>query len=107
MKTETFSYLPAFSREQIENQIQYFLKMNWVVGIEYTPQPDPKLAFWNWWRLPLFNVRTVDGIMSEIDSCKAANPNCYIRITSYDNVRQAQMMSFVVHTPQTGAGKVL
>lgn len=99
MKTETFSYLPVFSREQIEKQIQYFLKMNWVVGIEYTSQPDPRLAFWDWWKLPLFNVRTVGEIMSEIEACKAANTNCYVRITSYDNARQTQVMSFVVHKP--------
>lgn len=99
MKTETFSYLPAFSREQIEKQIQYFLKMNWVVGIEYTSQPNPTLAFWDWWKLPLFNIRTVDEIMAEIKACKTANPDCYIRITSYDNVRQTQVMSFVVHKP--------
>lgn len=99
MKTETFSYLPAFSQEQIEKQIQYFLKMNWVVGIEYTSQPDPKLAFWDWWKLPLFNMRTVAEIMSEIEACKTANANCYVRITSYDNARQTQVMSFVVYKP--------
>jgi len=99
MKTETFSYLPTFTREQVEKQIQYFLKMNWVVGIEYTSQPDPKLAFWDWWKLPLFNVRTVGEIMSEIEACKAANDGCYIRITSYDNARQTQVMGFVVHKP--------
>lgn len=99
MKTETFSYLPTFTREQVEKQIQYFLKMNWVVGIEYTSQPDPKLAFWDWWKLPLFNVRTVGEIMSEIEACKAANAGCYIRITSYDNARQTQVMGFVVHKP--------
>ncbi|MDP1545402.1 MAG: ribulose bisphosphate carboxylase small subunit [Anaerolineales bacterium] len=97
MKTETFSYLPTFTREQVEKQIQYFLNNSWVVGIEYTSQPNPSLVFWDWWRLPLFNMKSVGEIMAEVDACKAANPDCYIRITSYDHVRQSQVMGFVVH----------
>jgi len=100
MKTETFSYLPTFTMEQIEKQIQYFLDNDWVVGIEYTSQPDPALAFWDWWKLPLFNMRSVDEIMSEIETCKSKNPESYVRLTSYDNIRQTQVMSFVVHRPE-------
>jgi len=100
MKTETFSYLPTLTMEQIEKQIQYFLDNDWVVGIEYTSQPDSALAFWDWWRLPLFNMRSVDEIMSEIETCKSKNPETYIRLTSYDNTRQTQVMSFVVHRPE-------
>jgi len=100
MKTETFSYLPTFTMEQIEKQIQYFLDNDWVVGIEYTSQPDPALAFWDWWKLPLFNTRSVDEIMSEIETCKSKNPESYVRLTSYDNIRQTQVMSFVVHRPE-------
>jgi len=99
MKTETFSYLPAFGREQIEKQVQYFLKNNWIIGIEYTTAPNPALAYWDWWRLPLFSMKTVDEIMAEIESCKAAHGGCYIRLTSYDSTRQTQVMSFVVHNP--------
>lgn len=99
MKTETFSYLPAFTPAQIEKQVEYFLKNNWVIGIEYTSQPRPTLAFWDWWRLPLFNMRSVKEVMAEIEACKAKNPRCTIRVTSYDNARQSQVMSFVVHQP--------
>ena len=99
MKTETFAYLPPLTREQVANQIQYFLNNGWVVGIENSPQPGPALAFWDWWKLPLFNVRSVDEIIAEIDACKEAHANNYIRITSYDNSRQSQVMSFVVHRP--------
>ncbi|MBI5351071.1 MAG: ribulose bisphosphate carboxylase small subunit [Chloroflexi bacterium] len=99
MKTETFSYLPTLTSEQIEKQIQYFLNQGWVVGIEHSSRLDPKLAFWDWWKLPLFNVRTVGEIMSEIEACKSKHGNSYIRITSYDNARQTQVMGFVVHRP--------
>ena len=99
MKTETFSYLPAFTGEQVEKQIQYFLNNGWIVGIEYSSQLGPALAFWDWWKLPLFNMRSVHEIMVEIEACKASHVNSYIRVTSYDNARQAQVMSFVVHRP--------
>ena len=99
MKTETFSYLPAFTGEQVEKQVQYFLNNGCVIGIEYSSLPGPALAFWDWWKLPLFNMRSVDEIMSEIEFCKANHPDSYIRITSYDNTRQTQVMSFVVHHP--------
>lgn len=99
MKTETFSYLSALTSEQVEKQIQYFLNNGWVVGIEYSSQPSPALAFWDWWKLPLFNMRSVDEIMTEIEACKVNHANSYIRITSYDNARQSQVMSFVVHRP--------
>lgn len=100
MKTETFSYLPALIPEQVEKQIQHFLNNGWVIGIEYSSQPSPALAFWDWWKLPLFNMRSVDEIMAEIEACKAKHADNYIRITSYDNARQSQVMSFVVHRPE-------
>jgi ribulose-bisphosphate carboxylase small chain len=99
MKTETFSYLPAFSGEQVEKQIAYFLDGKCVIGIEYSSKPGPALAFWDWWKLPLFNMRSVSEVMAEIEACKSAHPQSYIRVTGYDNVRQAQVMSFVVYQP--------
>lgn len=99
MKTETFSYLPAFTGEQIEKQIQHFLNNGCVVGIEFSSQPSPTLGFWDWWKLPLFNMRSVSEIMAEIEACKEHHRDSYIRITSYDNARQSQAISFVVHRP--------
>lgn len=100
MKTETFSYLPALTTEEIEKQIQCFLDNGWVVGIEYSSQPGPTLTFWDWWKLPLFNLRSVSEIMAEIEGCRSKNLESYVRLTSYDNARQTQVMSFVVHRPE-------
>mgnify|MGYP000182658423 FL=1 len=44
-------------------------------------------------------MRSVNEIMAEVEACKADHANSYIRITSYDNSRQSQVMSFVVHSP--------
>jgi len=99
VKTETFSYLPPLTNEQIEKQIQFLLNNGWVVGIEYSNKPSPSLAFWDWWKLPLFNLRTTAEIMAEIEACIAEHPNSYVCITSYDTARQRQTMSFVVRRP--------
>lgn len=99
MKTETFSYLPALSPAEVATQIQYFLKNKWIVGLEYCAQPNPALTFWDWWKLPFFNASTADEISAEIEACKAAHPDSYIRVTGYDNKHQKQSMSFVVHRP--------
>ncbi|MBI5053296.1 MAG: ribulose bisphosphate carboxylase small subunit [Chloroflexi bacterium] len=102
MKTETFSYLAPLSNEQIAQQIQYFLNQGWIPGIEYTVQIDPTTAYWNWWKLPLFSAKTPSEALTEIESCKAAHPGCFIRVTAYDNNRQGQVMGFVVHRPRGG-----
>jgi ribulose-bisphosphate carboxylase small chain len=99
MKTETFSYIPALTSDEVASQAQYFLKNGWVPGIEYSASPTPELAYWGWWKLPMFSASSSQELQVELDACKDAHPNAYIRITAYDNIRQCQVMSFVVHVP--------
>ena len=70
MKTETFSYLPDLTDEQIAKQVQYFLDQNCVPGIEYCEDPNPALAYWSWWKLPLFEVTTP----AEVQAAKKRTP---------------------------------
>ncbi len=99
MKTETFSYLPDLTDEQIAKQVQYFLDQNCVPGIEYCEDPNPALAYWSWWKLPLFEVTTPAEVQAELDACKKAHPNAYIKVTAYDNMKQRMVMAFVVSKP--------
>jgi ribulose-bisphosphate carboxylase small chain len=99
MKTETFSYLPPLSREQVIKQLRYFLNNGWIPGIEYTDRAHASNAYWSWWKLPLFGVKTPDETLAEIEACKAAHPGCFVRVTAYDSQRQGQVMGFVVHNP--------
>jgi ribulose-bisphosphate carboxylase small chain len=99
MKTETFSYIPALTNDEVASQVQYFLKNGWVPGIEYSSSPTPALAYWSWWKLPIFSASSPQDLLTELAACKAANPTAYVRITAYDNIRQCQVMSFVVHSP--------
>jgi len=99
MKTETFSYIPPFTPEQTAKQIDYFLKKGWIVGIEFSADPKPELVFWSWWKLPMFGQHTAKDVLVEFEACKKANPDSYIRITSYDSARQGLSMCFVAYNP--------
>ncbi len=100
MKTETFSYLPPLTPEQVRKQIHYLLKNGWIAGIEFAKPTEISNTYWSWWKLPLFNAQTPDDIWAEIEACRAIHPDCYIRLTGYDRSRQAQVMSFVVYQPE-------
>ncbi len=101
LKVETFSYLPPLSREEIRQEIQYILDQGWIPGVEYTPRIDPAESYWHWWKLPLFNARTPEEVLAEIDACHEAHPDCFIRITAYDNHQSRQMQAFVAYRPET------
>nr|7QSY_B Chain B, RubisCO small subunit [synthetic construct]7QSY_D Chain D, RubisCO small subunit [synthetic construct]7QSY_F Chain F, RubisCO small subunit [synthetic construct]7QSY_H Chain H, RubisCO small subunit [synthetic construct] len=99
MHTETFSYLPPLTDEEIKKQVEYILKNGWIPGIEYTDEPGPHNSYWSFWKLPFFNAETAEEVMEELEACREANPDCYIKITGYDNIRQGQVLSFVAYRP--------
>lgn len=99
MKTETYSYIPALTREELTRQIDYFFSQRWIPGIEFTRAPGVTTAYWDWWKLPLFGAQTTGEVLAEIEACRAAHPDGYIRVTGYDSARQGQVMGFVVHRP--------
>ncbi len=101
MKTETFSYLPPLTPEQVRKQLRYILDNGWIPGIEFTAQPGAQNTYWSWWKLPLFNARTPEDVWAEIEACRAAHPDCYIRLSAYDSARQLEAMSFVVAQPSS------
>lgn len=99
MKTETFSYLPPLTPEQVVKQIQYILKKGYIPGVEYTGTPGPANHYWSMWKLPLFAAKSVEDVLAELAACKAANPGCYVKLNGYDPIKQGQIVSFVVHHP--------
>ena len=98
-RLETFSYLPEFTREQMEAQIDSILRRGLVVAIEHSPRVDPRNHYWTLWQLPLFDVHEPQVVLEAIRSCRRANPNDYVRVNGYDARRQGQVVSFVVHRP--------
>jgi ribulose-bisphosphate carboxylase small chain len=102
----TFSYLPDLSDEQIVAQIQYCLDHDWAVSVEHTDDPHPRNAYWEMWALPMFDLKDPAGIMMEVNACRKAFPQQYIKVNGYDRTygRQTTALSFIVNRPSEEPG---
>jgi ribulose-bisphosphate carboxylase small chain len=54
------------------------------------------------WGNPMFDLKDAKGIMMEIDACRKAHSNSYIRINAFDSTRgwETVRMSFIVNRPK-------
>ena len=93
------SYLAQLDEHELARQILFLLNEGFVPAIEYVRQPDPHDHYWGMWKLPLFQARAVDDVLTEIQACQAAHPDCFIKVIGYDRKQQAQAVSLVVHQP--------
>lgn len=102
----TFSYLPDLSDEQVKAQIQYCLDNGWAVSVEYTDDPHPRNAYWEMWGLPMFDLKDPAAIMLEVNACRKAFPNHYVKVNGYDRRyrRQTTALSFLVNRPADEPG---
>ena len=98
---ETLSYLPPLSDAQIAKQIQYMIDQGYIPGVEFSESSDPKQRYWTLWKLPLFNAGTVNEVLNEVKSCRSEYSSNFIRVVGFDNVKQCQVLSFIVHKPNT------
>jgi ribulose-bisphosphate carboxylase small chain len=94
---ETFSYLPEMDAGQIRKQVAYMIGKGWNCAIEHVEPGRAADDYWYMWTLPMFGVRDVDTVMTELTACRNANPGHHIRVVGYDNKRQTQGLSMVVH----------
>ena len=97
----TFSYLPPLTDEQIKAQIQYALDQDWPCSVEFTDDPHPRNIYWEMWGLPMFDLRDAAGVLYEVNRCREAYPNHYIRVNAYDRSlgQQTTRLSFIVQRP--------
>jgi ribulose-bisphosphate carboxylase small chain len=105
----TFSYLPALTDDEIADQIRYALRNGWPVSVEYTDDPHPRNVYWEMWGLPLFDLDEPDGVLAQINECRATYPNHYVRVLAYDASlgRQTTAMHFIVQKPAEEPGFLL
>jgi ribulose-bisphosphate carboxylase small chain len=96
-----FSLLPDLTDEQIRKQVEYAIKKGFAIGIEFTDDPHPRNVYWELWGLPLFDVADAATVVYEINECRKANPNQYIKVNAFDNTRgiESTGMSFIVQRP--------
>jgi ribulose-bisphosphate carboxylase small chain len=83
---ETLSYLPPLSDQQIAKQVQYILDQ----------------GYWTMWKLPLFNAGSVQEVLQEVNECRNAYRDSYVRVVGFDNIKQCQVLSFIIHKPGGG-----
>ncbi|MFF2084134.1 ribulose bisphosphate carboxylase small subunit [Nocardia sp. NPDC058176] len=101
LRQGTFSYLAELTDDEIAAQVRYALLNNWPVSIEYTDDPHPRNTYWEMWGLPLFDLDEPDGVLAEINACRATFPRHYVRVTAYDATytKQTTALSFLVQRP--------
>ena len=102
----TFSYLPPLTDDQIRAQIQYCLDNGWAVSVEYTDDPHPRNFLWDMWGLPMFDMKDPAAILLEINRCREANPQKYVRVNAYDATlgRQTTALQYIVQRPDNEPG---
>jgi len=96
---ETLSYLPPLTDQQIARQIDYMLEQGYIPAVEFEENPQPTDHHWTLWKLPLFEARSSQDVVNEVRECRSEYPNYYIRVIGFDNIKQCQMVSFIVHKP--------
>ncbi|HEX7966910.1 MAG TPA: ribulose bisphosphate carboxylase small subunit [Stellaceae bacterium] len=101
-----FSYLPDLTDAEIKKQIEYALKQDWAIGIEFTDDPHPHNTYWSMWGTPMFDLKDPAGIMMEVKACRAAQGDKYIKILAFDSHKgfETQRMSFIVNRPKHEPG---
>jgi ribulose-bisphosphate carboxylase small chain len=102
----TFSYLPDFTDEEITAQVAYALGKGWPCSIEFTDDPHPRNSYWEMWGLPMFDLTDPAGVLYELNECRKAFPNHYVRLNAYDASygRQTTALSFIVQRPAEEPG---
>jgi ribulose-bisphosphate carboxylase small chain len=99
LRFETLSYLPPLTDQQIAKQVQYVLDQGYIPGVEFEKNPTPELHHWTLWKLPLFNATSAQDVLNEVRECRSEYSDSYIRVVGFDNIKQCQTVSFIVHKP--------
>lgn len=96
-----FALLPDLTDEQIRKQLDYAIKKGFALSIEYTDDPHPRNCYWEMWGLPLFELTNSSMLLYELNECRKAQPNFYIKINAFNNERgvESTAMSFIVQRP--------
>ncbi|MDO5703669.1 MAG: ribulose bisphosphate carboxylase small subunit, partial [Paracoccus sp. (in: a-proteobacteria)] len=63
----------------------------------------PRNTYWEMWGNPMFDLKDAKGVMMELDDCRKAHGDAYIRINAFDSTRgwETVMMSFIVQRPKS------
>jgi ribulose-bisphosphate carboxylase small chain len=102
----TFSTLPELTDDEIRAQIQYGIDNGWAVSIEYTDDPHPRNTYWDMWGMPMFDLKDAAGGLFEVNKCREAFPNSYVKVSLYNAklTKQTIALQFIVQRPNHEPG---
>jgi ribulose-bisphosphate carboxylase small chain len=102
----TFSFLPDLTDDQIRKQVDYALGKQWALGIEFTDDPHPRNNYWEMWGQPMFDLHDAAGVMLELQACRLAHPEHYIRLNAFDSTLgfETVRLCFIVQRPLVEPG---
>ena len=74
--------------------------------MEFTDDPHPRNTYWEMWGLPMFDLADAAGVLMEVNACRQAHPDSYVRVNAYDASlgRQTVALSFIVQRPDPEPG---
>jgi ribulose-bisphosphate carboxylase small chain len=78
------------------------IDQGYIPAVEFEKDPKPADYHWTMWTLPLFSVSGPQEVLNEVRECRTEYSDCYIRVIAFDNIKQCQTMSFIVHKPNAG-----
>ena len=101
-----FSFLPDLTDEEIRAQVDYALSRGWALSVEWTDDPHPRNCYWNMWGIPMFQIKDGAAVLFEVNACRKANSQVYIKVNAFDNNRgvESMVMSFLVQRPTNEPG---
>jgi ribulose-bisphosphate carboxylase small chain len=97
-----FARTVRFSDEQIRRQLQDCQRQGWALVIEHTADASAGNRYWDRWGMPIYDPEDPDAVMHEIQACREAYPQRYIRVNACEAARgQARIRhSLLVHSPE-------
>jgi ribulose-bisphosphate carboxylase small chain len=102
----TFSFLPDLTEAEVRAQVEHCLRQGWAISVEYTDEPHPRNSFWEMYGPPMFDLRDAAGVIEEIQGCRRAFPDHYVKVNAFDATRgvESLRLSFIVNRPKNEPG---
>jgi ribulose-bisphosphate carboxylase small chain len=101
-----FSFLPDLTDDEIRLQVDYAISNGWALAVEWTDDPHPRNTYWTMWGIPMFEIKDGAAVLFEVNACRKAQSNAYIRVIAFDNTRGVESitMAFIVNRPTNESG---
>jgi ribulose-bisphosphate carboxylase small chain len=101
-----FSFLPDLTDDEIRLQCAYALNQGWALAVEFTDDPHPRNTYWDMWGTPMFDLKDAAGVLFEINACRKAHADQYVRVLAFDRTKgfETIRMSFIVNRPSEEPG---